>query len=465
MRIGVGIAIGIAIGAAMLSRAVFAQPTLASTDPEQQLLEQIAELRAEGSATPASLVEPLRALALFYEEDEDHAFAITALEEARHVTRVNQGLTSADEAVLLRQEVRNEKARGNHARVWELEQDMISIARQNHDDPRMLPIFRELAEDRLALIEEVDAGERPPMIYAGCYNGARALTPYDYTAPAAGANTGNLTSPCIGGINQDLVYRIRGELLMYYADAIELILRTGDYASPELRQLEKEALRTAYARRGRLAVQLSESSGSFSRCPRGTLDDYLALEILDSCLAPVGRSPAKIVVANVGNPEALIRLISYEIRTEAPAGARAQAIAELADYLMLRVPIDRRRLDLPRAALELYERAHRELQAASDYQGASEVFAPESPITLPVYEPNPFASAATAPSRYIDVSFNVTKYGTSERSEVLGASEDATREEKRDLLRLIESTTFRPRFVDGVLADAAHVTVRYRLDP
>ena len=40
---------------------------------------------------------------------------------------------------------------------------------------------------------------------------------------------------------------------------------------------------------------------------------------------------------------------------------------------------------------------------------------------------------------------------------------NATRDENQDLIRLIESTTFRPRMVNGALADEAPVTVRYYL--
>jgi hypothetical protein len=214
---------------------------------------------------------------------------------------------------------------------------------------------------------------------------------------------------------------------------------------------------------GSSVIQSSESRGSFRRCPAGTLDDYLGLEILDSCLAPVGRSPSRLVVANVGNSEALIRLIAYEIRAGAPAAARANAIAELADFLVLRVPADRRRLDLPNAARVLYERAYAELEQSSDVRASNEAFAPELPITLPVFQPNPFASAATPSARYIDASFSVTQYGLGERVEILATSQAATRQETRDLIRLIESTSFRPRFVDGKLAGAARVTVRYYL--
>ncbi len=182
---------------AALSGGLFAQPELASIDSEAQLREQIAELQAEGGQRPAGLVDPLRALAALYQEDGDDALALATLEEARYVIRIHNGLASADEVLLLRQQIRSEKALGNHERVWDLEQDMVTMARQHHDDIRMLPIFRELADDRLGVIDKVRAGERPPMIYVGCYNDA-PLPPYDYTRPAS-----SLVSPsCIGGINE-----------------------------------------------------------------------------------------------------------------------------------------------------------------------------------------------------------------------------------------------------------------------
>jgi len=456
-----------AAAAAAASGAVFAQPEPAPIDPEERLLERIAELATEGGPTPAEVIGPLRALALLHQEAGDHALAIAALEEARHVTRVHQGLSSADEAVLLRQQIRSEKALGNHQRVWDLERDMVTIARQHHDDVRMLPIFRDLADDRLGVIDKVAASERPPMIYAGCYNGA-PLPPYDYARgeQRAPASTGSVTTPgCFGGINQDLIAKLRAEILMYYADAIEIILRTGDYASEELRQLEQAALRMSFLTRP-WAMRSREAGGSFAFCSGGTLDDYLALEILGTCLAPVGRAH-NFVVANVGLVS-LIRLMAYEIRSGAPAAASANALADLADWLLVIVPHDRRRFGGRAAtALVLYERLYGQLQQSDDLRASTaQIFAPELPVTLPTFEPNPFASAATPESlRYIDVAFAVTKYGLGEQIEILDSSKGATRAEERDLIRLIEGTTFRPRFVDGKLADSAPVIVRYHLRP
>jgi tetratricopeptide (TPR) repeat protein len=445
--------------------AVLAQSEGTDVAREEQLREQIAALQSEtGLARPAELVDPLRALALLYEEAGDHALAIVPLEEARHVARVHNGLTSADEALLLRQQVRNEKALGLHGRAWNLEQDMVAIARHHLDDPRMLPIFRELAEDRLAAIDRVDAGERPPLIYAGCYNSV-PLPPYDYTSNDARrvANSSGFTSQsCFGGINQWLTAKLRSEILMYYADAIEIILRTGDYASEELRQLERAAIRVADNRTFGTMRPASGSGGRVAYCSAGTLDHYLTLDILSSCLAPVRRGD-NFVYANVGGGVSFLRLLAYEVQIGAPAATRANALAELADLHVMAVPLARRRFIEADLVHALYQRAYADLQQSGDVEAATQLFAPDLPITLPTYEPNPFVSVATESRRYLDVSFAVTRFGTAERVEFLDTSRGATRTEQRELVRLIASSSFRPRFVDGEIADSAPVVARYAL--
>jgi hypothetical protein len=443
----------------------WAQPELTEPAREDQLRGQIAALQsATGLARPPELVDPLRSLALLYEEAGDHALAIVPIEEARHVTRVHNGLTSADEALLLRQQVRNEKALGLHGRAWNLEQDMVAIARHHLDDPRMLPIFRELAEDRLAAIERVEAGERPPLIYAGCYNSV-PLPPYDYTsndARRAANATGFTSQSCFGGINEWLSAKLRSEILMYYADAIEIILRTGDYASEELRELERAAIRVADNRTFGTMRPASGSGGQVAYCSPGTLDHYLRLDILSSCLAPVRRGD-NFVYANVGGGVSFLRLLSYEVRAGAPAATRANALAELADLHIAAVPTDRRRFVETDLAPALYQRAYAEVRQSGDLEAAKQLFAPEVPITLPTHEPNPFVSMATDSPRYLDVSFAVTRFGAAERIEFLATSQGATRAEQRELARLIESSSFRPRFVDGEMADSAPVVARYPL--
>ncbi|HWN39984.1 MAG TPA: hypothetical protein VNP02_15890, partial [Gammaproteobacteria bacterium] len=207
---------------------------------------------------------------------------------------------------------------------------------------------------------------------------------------------------------------------------------------------------------------LGKPGGQLERCSGETLEAYLAVDILDSCLEPVLRGQG-FVIANVGNPPALIRLMQYEFRSAAPAAARANAIAGLADWYVRFTPAERRRFILPQVTYALYERAYRELEQSGDLRSSTAMFAPDLPVTLPTYEPNPFESAATESPRYIDVSFAVSKYGIGKDIEILDTSKGATRGEKQKLIRLIESTTFRPRMENGVLADSAHVALRYHL--
>ena len=451
-------------------RAGSTQPELplATTDAQIALVDQIAVLRAEGGPTPADSIDPLHALALLYQEDGNDALAIGVFEEARHVTRVHQGLSSADEAVLLRQQIRSEKALGLDQRVWDLEQDMVTIARRNLDDVRMAPIFRELAEDRSEALAEYRAGYLPPEVDIGCYHAAplpRYDDPRGRRRPPVGADGG-----CRTGQSHTVVNTLRSEILLYYADAIETLVKSGDYASQELRDLEKQALRVspkALTVVSATATALPEERAPFDAarsCRRQTFEELFALEILGSCLEPV-RHRNGFVVSNVGGWVGHVRLIAYEMRSAAPAADRANAMAELADWLLLTTPAERRRFENGDLALAIYERAHRELRTAAPAQTSiGSIFSPALPVTIPEYEPNPLdTSAASQSPRHIDVAFVVTKHGRGERIETLDTSRNATRGEERDLVRLIESATFRPRIVDGELAAAAPVTLRYHL--
>jgi hypothetical protein len=417
---------------------------------EEQLRGQVAALQIEtGLARPAEIIDPLRALATLHEEAGDHAFAAATLEEARYVARIHYGLASAEEALLLRQQIRNEKALGLHQRVWDLEQDMTTIARQNHDDLRMVPVFRYLAEDRREALAEYRAGGFPPEIELGCYYVPRPIryddTRGDRRPPPPDANSLPDPTSCIAG-NRDVVIKaIRSESLMYYADAIQVIVKYGDYASQELRDLERQALR---------ATTFAAFAPSFCR---GTVDDLVALALIGSCLEPVFHE-GDTVIPNIGWAS-LVRLLAYEIRSGAGPAARAKAFAELADWHLI---APGRRFD--EQAFSLYERAYRVLGDGGDTRTVTEIFSPTIPITLLAYEPNPFVPPSTADaSRYIDVAFKITKQGVGRRVRILETSAEATRNEERHLTRLIENTTFRPRMVNGKLADEAPAELRYYL--
>jgi hypothetical protein len=116
--------------------------------------------------------------------------------------------------------------------------------------------------------------------------------------------------------------------------------------------------------------------------------------------------------------------------------------------------------------LDTYEKAHELIKQQDTPQAAIDaLFSPELPIVLPTFFPNPLASPRTEDSRgFIDVAFDITKYGRSRNVEILDTTTNATKDEQDRLARLITRSYFRPRVVDGRIADRSPVVVRYYLN-
>ena len=126
-----------------------------------------------------------------------------------------------------------------------------------------------------------------------------------------------------------VVARLREEILLYLADAIEVILNHGDYASQELRDLERQALGIEFYAPYWVLPSIGNATSGPTRftglrleCPDATLDALLASDLLDGCLDPVIHWRGH-VVANVGSWVSLVRSVAYEIRSGAPAARSA----------------------------------------------------------------------------------------------------------------------------------------------
>ena len=163
--------------------------------------------------------------------------------------------------------------------------------------------------------------------------------------------------------------------------------------------------------------------------------------------------------SEVEGAASLVRLLIYELRSSASALTQVRALVRLADF-QLRYA---RGEDASDATLELYEIAYRQLAESQVQQSfVEELFSPKIPVVVPAYRSNPLVSGNVPESAgHIDVSFSITKYGISENVEILDATEDVSRARKRDLVRLIEASRFRPRVMDGQFADPSRVVVRY----
>ena len=182
--------------ARLLLLAAIATPCagFAQRNPTDDLLgviaERITEAQARGGPYSTELIDPLKSLSVLYEENGNHALASAVLEQAMQVIRANYGLRSLEQAPLLQQRIRSEEARGNFAAAWELEQDLLTLARRQPNDLGAAPILHEIGDKRMDLLKDYLDGGIPPQIILGCYyQGPRALQ-----HPLAQSGSSNCTS-------------------------------------------------------------------------------------------------------------------------------------------------------------------------------------------------------------------------------------------------------------------------------
>jgi hypothetical protein len=152
--------------------------------------------------------------------------------------------------------------------------------------------------------------------------------------------------------------------------------------------------------------------------------------------------------------QGLLRLYAYEVATASPPLDQATAAVHLADWILLYGGNGR--------AVDAYEFAYAAAQeAAIPADAIAELFAPELPVVLPAFQPNPLARDETkASAGHIDVGFSITKYGGSRHIEILDAV-NASRDAEERLVTLIARSRFRPRSSDGRFDVAWPVVVRY----
>jgi hypothetical protein len=156
--------------------------------------------------------------------------------------------------------------------------------------------------------------------------------------------------------------------------------------------------------------------------------------------------------------QSLHRLLAYEIATSAPLHDQVEAFVRIADWHIAQPYGDNE------PALEQYERAYEILKDAGAETSIDELFSPKTPVVLPTFGPNPLDSDVTqASTGYIDVAFEISRYGEGRRARILDTATNATDADKKRLVELIQKSRFRPRITDGEFARASPVVLRYYL--
>ena len=405
--------------AGLLLLAAIATPCagFAQRDPTDDLLgaiaERITEAQARGGPYSTELIDPLKSLSVVYEENGNHSLASAVLEQAMQVIRANYGLRSLEQAPLLQQRIRSEERRGDFATAWELEQDLLTLARRQRDDLAAAPILHEIGDKRMDLLKDYLDGGIPPQIALGCYyQGPRALA-----SSVAQDGFGS----CNSGQKDIAAGTILIEAQMLYAQAVGVFLRQEAYSSAELRELESKLIHSSYAYGG-ASGRRDGGRGSYQ----------------------IGR-------------RSLSRLVSYGAANEEPLTRRIDSVIQVADWDLL--------FDQRPPAIELYKEIYAFLEQRGVARAAiDEWFSPETPHMLPTFAANPSAAArAQTATGYVDIAFEITYFGTARHVDVV-SSTNASKDARSDFVRLVSRGRFRPIVKDGEFVRSAPVVVRYYVE-
>ncbi|HVJ31019.1 MAG TPA: hypothetical protein VNA66_11975 [Gammaproteobacteria bacterium] len=431
------------------------------------LLDQIQEILSRDGPYSLELLGPLSRLGLLYQEGEDYALALVTLERAQHIVRVNNGLHSLEQVPLLRQLINLEEARGNAEGAWDREQDLLTLLRRHPDDIRTAPALRAIADRQMEVLAAVIAGERPPEVVLGCYY-------KEWPTSADGS--------CTAGSKSTVVQGMLAEAQRNYLDAIAVMLRQGLYESDDLRTLELDVLRGVDLMRtryggpsGRPVPLVPVYTGASGLEPwRSRMAAVVELAGWDlpypddrplegDALDSGAEGNFVMKHAHIMDPyhrgrQSLRRLYAYSAASEGSSLLQADAVVQMADWDLL--------YSHNSQAIESYELAHAMLeQDGAAAMSVEQLFGPPTPVVLPAFQPNPLARDATrAETGYIDIEFEITKYGRSRAVEILDDA-NATHAAKQDLVSLIRSSRYRPRLTEGAFTDAASVRMRYYLYP
>lgn len=426
----------------------FPQPSVGTAaDRQRQLVETIQGEESENGPLAEGLIGPLTALALSYEEEGDRLLWMATIKRVLDLTRANYGPYSLEQVPLIQQLIDYEDTRGNAAAAWDLEQELLTLARRHPDDLRTALIFRKAAEKRMNVLDRYLGGEYPPEIELGCY--------YDWLSRKDPTGLSN----CSSGNRRDVQTALIADAQRHFAEAIAVLLRNDRGGSDDLKELEMDLVKSATRMPRRLFMHrddvLREPWRSWNEALTSIAnwdpaDPDSATRLAPNAKGANSRYPTQYGVGR----SALQRLYAQEVA----AGSwqtQSNALLRVADWDLMH--------DVYGPALSEYELLYKKLKGMSVAQPViDEIFSPMTPIVLPTFVPNPLTTDERPESNeYVDVSFEITRLGSSRKVEVLDSSPGVTDSAKDRLVDLIRSSHFRPRTTDGQFQRSSRVLMRY----
>ena len=237
-----------------------------------------------------------------------------------------------------------------------------------------------------------------------------------------------------------------------FINAINILLQQGNTLHPDLLNLEQKLLTSYFLSMHRENI-LYEPDFYLTRkkSKTGSRLNTNTIELIESQEYKLGQAAHE-------------RTLSYLTHDPyATQAAYAKAMLEAADWHLL--------FERKVKARREYQNIYASFQADTEQsEELSALLYPEFPVVLPVYLPPPNSReklkiGPEEPVRYfgyVDVSFQVNRYGKAKKVSILEQSGEVNRNMEIRLQNYLQKVLFRPRFKDGE-PDTGTMNVRYYL--
>ncbi len=361
-----------------------------------------AEQASEGVFSPG-LIYSLVSLAKLYQEVDDHVAAIATLEKARQIVRVNNGLSSLNQAEMALLEITSLEAMGERAEAARQRNFLVDLAHEHPTDLRVGAIYAVVADARVAAVERWLADKSEPPVIFGSDPSGRDNVRSGLTAAQ-----------------------------LNYVDALRATAINGSPGGPDIYELESALTRTFYIQ--------AQNRGLFFGID---VTPYKARKMLDGA----GSSSYE-------------RRVKYSRLFQRPPAQIASHFIELGDWHLL-FGEDKAGAAAYREARDVL------ITAGASDEEIDALFTPMAPLLLPAFAPHFIdGSEALGYDGYMDAVIDLDGYGRSTRVRITSQSGAAQSKAETDaitarLKKYIAKSQFRPRFVNGERTDEQLVAMRY----
>jgi tetratricopeptide (TPR) repeat protein len=400
----------------------------------EQYVARIGDKEATDGPYSDQLTQDLLATGQAYQQLDDHAHALEFFARAQNISRANHGIEDVDQAPIMEAIAVSHLALEQYVLADAAQDGLLDLYRRAYGDnaPEVASALHRLGEwnldaflDRSNIMLNINRVNMESFTGNAGYNAARRR-----------ADVGGFTEP--GNPTSTPLFKLY-LAQVNFQDAINTLLQTKAYGSPELLELERKLVTTLFLHTHQENI-VYEPDFYLARSNRatGTRVDTSAQNLLNSEDYDAG-------------VESLRRSLTYIVNNEQRTPDQvARAMLEAGDWELLFVR--------GRRAEEKYQEAYNFFTENPDVTATLDgLVYPEIPVVLPTFLPAPNSreKLEIGPDEevqyfgYFDVSFSIGRNGKARRVKVLGQGGEVTRDMELRLGDYLKNLVFRPRYKDG----------------